>query len=195
MSNCGKWAVSVLRNCNTPLVGGVKDRLILINQDDIETLVRNIDNPQIIEGITLNTSPAATAFVVEGINGSNDLRSSIVKQTYSTMFSHECIFRVFDNSPDIKKSIESLARGGKVLALVENNFRGTGDINSFEIYGTDVGLELPEGESNKADQDTQGAWVLTLRSPERNPEPHLPATLFLTDYATTKGIVNSLLSV
>jgi hypothetical protein len=194
MDVCGKFAIDILQNCQKPIVGGVKDRLILINMSDIESIIRNNTNPQIIEDIILVSSPQAKAYYVEGKNGSNDLRSALVKQTYTEMFTHECIFRIFDNSPDIKQNIENMARGGRMVAVVENNFRGTGDVSSFEIFGIDIGLELVECESNKSDQETQGAWVLTLRSPERNPEPHLPATLFDTDYATTKAIVTALIS-
>jgi hypothetical protein len=78
------------------------------------------------------------------------------------------------------------------IVVIENNFRGETGNAAFEIYGLDVGLELVEMETNKSDAETQGAYVLTLRTPELYKEPHLPATFYVTSYAATKALFNAL---
>jgi hypothetical protein len=191
MSNCGKLSSNILLNCSYPLVGGSKDILKLINSEDIDGVTRNADNPQIIEAINLVTSPSTQAFQIEGKNNSNDLRAALVKARYSEGYDHEVIFRIFTNGPEVKKQIEEMAKGSFV-AVIENNFKGETGNAAFEIYGLDVGLELLEMETNKSDAETQGAYVLTLRTPELFKEPHLPATLFVTSYAATKAIFNAL---
>jgi hypothetical protein len=190
--NCGKISESILIDCANPLVGGVKDRLVLFNFEDQSVITRDGTNPQLITGISLTTSPVAKAYQFEGKNHSNDVKSTLVKGKYSENYDHEVIFRIFGNSAAIKKQIEAMAKG-KFVAIIENNFKGNGGDAAFEIFGLDVGLDLMAMEANKSDQDTQGAYVLTLRTPDTFKEPHLPASLFLTDYATTKAIVDALL--
>jgi hypothetical protein len=192
-NNCGKISASILLNCDYPLIGGVEDRLILINKDDIVSITRNASNPQIIEDIVLTSSPAAYAYEIEGNNNSIDVKSTLVKAKYSEGYSHEIIYRVFTTGPETKEQIEAEAKG-KLVAITQNNFRGATGNATFEIHGLDVGLELVEGESNKSDAETQGAFVLTLRTPDLYKEPHLPATLFITDYATSKAVVDGLLN-
>jgi hypothetical protein len=191
MSNCGKLSSNILLNCDYPLIGGSKDILKLINFDDLDGVTRNASNPQIIEAITLLSSPATQAYQIEGKNSSNDLRAALVKARYSEGYDHEVIFRIFTNGPEVKEQIEAMGKG-KFIAVIENNFRGATGNAAFEIYGLDVGLELVEAETNKSDAETQGAYVLTLRTPELYKEPHLPATFFVTSYAATKTAFNLL---
>ncbi len=190
-SNCGKLSSHITLNCDNPLVGGSKDLLKLINFEDIDSITRNASNPQIIEGITLVSSPQAIAYQIEGKNNSNDLRAALVKARYSEGYDHEVIFRIFTNGAAVKKQIEAMAKG-TFVAVIENNYRGSTGDAAYEIFGLDLGLELVEMETNKSDAETQGAYVLTLRSPELYKEPHLPATFFLTNYSTTKALYNAL---
>lgn len=190
-SNCGKLDGDILLNCDYPLIGGNKDILKLINQEDLDSVTRNSTNTQIIEAINLVSSPQAVAYEIEGKNNSNDIRAALVKARYSEGYDHEIIFRVFTNGPDVKKKLEAMAKG-TFIAVIENNFRGSTGNAAYEIYGLDVGLELLELETNKSDAETQGAYVITLRTPELFKEPHLPATFFLTSYSATKTLFDAL---
>ena len=82
---------------------------------------------------------------------------------------------------------------GLVIAILQNKFRGENGDTEFEIYGLDTGLEVQELTRIQQDADTQGAYNIVLRSSEQSKEAHLPATLFLTDRAITKAIVDGLL--
>lgn len=192
-NNCGKISASIVLNCDYPLIGGSEDRLVLINKDDIVSVTRNGSNPQIIEDIVLTSSPQAYAYEVEGKNNSNDIKWTLVKARYSEGYSHEIIFRVFNMSPAVKAFIEDMAKG-KFVAISQNNFKGATGNAAFDIHGLDVGLELVEALGDKSDAETQGAPVLTLRTPELFKEPHLPATLFITSFAASKAVVDGLLN-
>lgn len=190
--NCGRLTDDLLNNCDYPLVGGVKDRLILINQDDVDSYTENVSNPQIITDITLNASPAVRAYEIEGINSSNDKLVALVKGAYSTTWNHQITVRIFSTGADVKKQIENMTKG-KLIALVEHNYRGENGDAAFEILGRVQGLEVLECTQDMSDTETQGAWVLRLSSPEKFKEPNTPATFFDTNYATTKAKVDALL--
>lgn len=161
-----------------------------MNREDLNVLTRSVTNPQIITAV----SKVATkrAYEYEGQKSSIDGKATMVATAYSVGFNHELVFRVFGNNPAIKAQLAALARG-EVIAFVENNNRGVSGEASFEIYGTDAGLIVTALETNKSDADTQGAYVITLSSKEKIKEPHLPSTLFITDYAASRAVFNGLL--
>lgn len=189
-SICGKISANITIDCLNPLQGGVDDRLILINSEDISSITRNVTNPQIIEAIIL--ASGTIGYEVEGKNQSVDGKQTFVKQKYSEVFDHEVNFYVFDITPDIKLQLEKMSKG-KLVALLQNNFKGAGGNAAFEIYGLDAGLRLSAMDKDTNNVDTQGAYFVTLKTNDVSKEPHLPATLFLTDYATSLAIVNGLL--
>ena len=193
MSICGKISQNIIIDCDNPLVGGAKDRLILINHEDWSdaTISRNATNNQLITNIVLGSG--VVAYEYEGKNNSVEPRSALVKQRYAEVYDHETIFKVFKSNAATKQQIEKMAKG-KMVAVIENNYKGADGEGAFEVYGEDSGLELQELERTLADVDTQGAYHLVLRTSEFSKEPHLPATIFITDYATTKAVVDSLLA-
>jgi len=193
MSQCGRISANVLIDCDDPMIGGTKDLLYLINIDDWldATITRNGSNSQIIEGVTLPSSTVAYKF--EGKNNSLEPKSMLAKGRYYELYDHEIVFKAFNNSPTVKQQIEALAKG-KYVAIVENNHQGDEGNAAFEVYGDESGLELAESERIVTDTDSQGAYTLTLRTSEYAREGHLPATFFLTDYATTKALVVGLLT-
>ena len=187
---CGEITKDIDIDCDNPLISGAKDELILINVNDLDSLVRNGVNTQIIENMVL--ASGKQAFKYEGKNNSIEPRSALVKQRYAEVYDHEVIFKVFVNSPTVKDELEKLAKGS-VIAIVQNNHKGAGGNAAYEIHGLDVGLSVLEMERVTLDADTQGAYNVTLRTPEESKEAHLPATFFLTDFTTTKALVDALL--
>lgn len=187
---CGSISAGILIDCDNPIIGGVKDRLILMNLSDISSVTRNVANKQIVEAITKGAGKVG--YVYEGQKSSIDAKATLVQSAYSVGFTHELIFRVFSNSPVVKAQLEAMARG-QIVAVVENNYRGVAGNASFEIFGLDAGLTVTALETNKSDQDTQGAYVVTLSTNDKFREPHLPSTLFITDYAASLAVFNGLL--
>lgn len=193
MSNCGRIAAGVLRNCDTPLVGGVSDELILINKEDIVSYTENGSNSQIIEGINLISSPAAQAYRFQGFKNSTEPQIDLAPSSFINGWKHQVLFRIFDNTPTVKAIIDGLANG-TFVAIVKNNNLGVDGNGVYELYGRFAGLELTVASSVKNDAETQGAYVLTLATAESEREPKLPASIYLTDLATTKALVESLYS-
>lgn len=191
MANCGRITAGITNDCDDLLVGGVKAKLYLFNLDDIVGYTLNVTNKQIIEAITLETSPAASGYVFEGYLNSIEPSVNLNKGAYFNQWNHQILFRIFSNIPDTKKQIEALSKG-RFVAIIENNYQGDDGNAAFELYGKKVGLEATVIEANKNDADSQGAWVITLATPETTKEPNAPATVFITNYATTKALVEAL---
>lgn len=192
MSVCGKITAGLSASCSTPIKGGTNDELTLINKDDFDAaaITRNVSNPQIIENIVL---PSGTSgYVYQGQLNSNEPVANLVKARYSKGYNHQVTGKVFDISPVAKAQLELLAKG-KVVAIVQNNHRGATGNCAYELYGNDQGLDLSELIRTGNDPDTEGAYSIVLKTDEAiGKESHLPATIFITDFATTKALVDGL---
>lgn len=187
---CGEIATGIGADCANKLFGGVNDRLILMNFNDIDGFTRNLTNTQIIEAIIL--ASGKTGLVFQGKNNSTEPDSALVKQRFSNVYDHGINFKAFEVDADAKKELEAMA-DGLVVALVQNKFRGDDGDAEFELYGIDTGLEVQELTRAQLDADTQGAYDIVLRTSEQSKEAHLPATFFLTDRSTTVALVEALL--
>jgi hypothetical protein len=176
-TSCASISEEVLLNCSNPIVGGANDRIYLINKSDIASTTPDIANPYLITGITLNSG--AYAYAYEGQNQSVDLRAALVRQRYAVVYDHEVIFKIFDNTANVKQQVEALGRG-VLVAIVQKNFKGSDGDSEFEIYGLNSGLVATVAESNASDTDTQGAWNITLISSEFSKEPGPPKTLLIS---------------
>lgn len=187
---CGKIAGNILKSCTKPLQGGTKDRAIVINFDDIASIVYNSTNVATIEDIVLTTGKLA--YQIDGKNNSIAPKAMMVKQGFENMFDHTIQMKGFDISPDIKEQLNSM-KDGRFVVIVENYFKGTDGNSAFEVYGLTSGLELTTLERDPNNADTQGAFDFTF-STALNKEPKLPNNLFVTSYAASKAVVDGLLS-
>jgi len=193
MAECARISQNITVNCDAPIQGGTRDNLILINYDDwIDAAITvNVTNSQIIEDIVLPSG--ATGYQIEGINNSILPKQAFIKGRFLGSFEHEVNFKCFSLNPTIKSELVKLSKG-RVVAIVENNYKGDDGEAAFEVYGLDSGLVLELLERDPANADTQGAYDVTVKSSEQSRESHLPATIFLTDYTTSKAIVDGLYS-
>lgn len=189
MLTCGLIAAGIDVDCVNPMVSGVNDRLILINKDDIVSFTYAADKEN-ITAITLATGKTGYAF--QGKNDSVEPKTELLKSRFSTNQNHEVIFRAFDNSIAVKKTINQLMNG-KYVAVVQNNHVNASGDSAFEIYGEIGGLEIAESNRMPADVESEASWYLALRTPERSKEPRVPASFWDTDFATTKTAVDNLL--
>lgn len=191
MAVCDNLNDDILYDCDNPPSGGANDRLILFNFDDINGNV-TIDGNNSLLFTNITLASGKRGYVFEGLNNSNEPRSAMVKGRYVNGYDHEVIFKVFKNSPDAKAQLKRLD-GAKVVALVQNNHKGEDGNAAFEIYGYETGLRLQELERVIADAETQGAYNVVIRNDEVSRPSSLPQTLFDTDFATTKALVDSLI--
>ena len=190
-SACGGITVGAPYDCNTPIVPGVNQRLILGNQDDIAVIAYSVSNPSLITNITLKAGKAA--YVFEGVRQSLTPQYELVPGTITVGYLHTINFLAFDISQVAKDNYEKMALG-KLWAVIENkNALGNGD-SVFEVYGIQVGMEASAITRIPADQETGGAFTISLTTPEaEGKEPKMPQSWFDTDYATTLAKVELLL--
>lgn len=188
-TSCANLSENVLLDCQKRISAGANDNLFLLNYNDIAAITRDNTNPNLIESFSLVSG--AFIYKFEGFNDSVEPRSALVESRYSKLYDHEVTFKIFDNTVEIKDQIDRMAQG-KMVAIIENNFAGSDGETKFEIYGITGGLQLREMERIVADEETQGAYNLVLRSSDRSKEPNLPASLFDTSIAVTRAFINSL---
>ncbi len=190
--DCDAIDAGILYDCDNPPSGGANDRLILFNFDDMQnaTITYNVSNPLLITNIVL--ASGVTGYVFEGLNSSVEPRSGLVKGRYVNGYDHEITFKVFQNTPAIKATLNKLD-GAKLVGLVQNNHRGEDGNSAFEIYGLETSIQLQELGRTVADAELQGAYNLVIRNNETSRPSTLPHTLFNTDFATTLAIVNGLI--
>ncbi len=195
MAICGEIVGSFGFNCPTPLQSGTRDRAYIINFDDWENaaLDPNLTNDMVIEGITFAvTSPVTTAFYVDGNNNSHNPSFALVPQSFGDVYDHLFDFLVFDLSNAAKLKLDNMV-GGRYVVIYENSFKGASGQSAFEILGGDAGMRITAFTRSPLNNDNQGAYVLTMSTPEQGKEPHMPRSFFLTDYATTKAALEALL--
>lgn len=188
-TSCANLSENVLLDCQLRIAAGANDNLFLLNYNDIAAITRDMTNPNLIESFSLVSG--AFIYKIEGFNDSVEPRSALVESRYSKLYDHEVTFKIFDNTVEIKNQIDRMAQG-KMVAIIENNFAGSDGETKFEIYGITGGLQLRETERIVADEETQGAYNLVLRSSDRSKEPNLPASLFDTSIAVTRAFINGL---
>lgn len=193
MAACDGISASILQNCSNPPVAGTGDVLYLINREDIDVVTLDttgIDPHAIVTDITLLSGKLA--YKVEGRNNSNVAGSELQKGTYFDSYQHNVSFVAFDITPATKAQIEKMVQRGDLIAIVENNNRSATGNTAFEMYGYASGLDVLTQTRNTGDTDSQGSYMIALGSPEVSKEPHLPYSVFDTDYATTKALLEAL---
>jgi len=186
---CGQIASNILKSCTKPLQGGTKDRALIINFDDIASIVYNATNVATVEDIVLKTGKLA--YQIDGKNNSIAPKASMFKVGFNNMFDHSVMMKGFDLSPEIKEQLNSM-KDGRFVIITENYFKGVSGNSAFEIYGLTTGLEMSVLERDPNNADTQGAFDFTFTT-INNKEPRLPNSLFITNYASSKAVVDSLL--
>lgn len=187
---CAELDGDLLFDCTYPDIPGIKDKAIAINYSKIETatITRNVTNPQIVEALTL--AGTDIGYVLEGQNNSHQPSSKWAAKTYGGAFDHVFKFAIFNNGPTVKLRAEKLMRG-RYSIVSENYQRNANGNNAFEIWGLDVGLVGIDLSYDKANEDYP--YEITLGSPAKIKEPHLPAQLFITAYSNSKAIFDALL--
>ncbi|WP_207425997.1 hypothetical protein [Pedobacter sp. SYSU D00535] len=180
MSACSKITKNRLYNACKRIFGGVEATLYLFNRSDIESYIRDAQNPNVIRGITMKST--AKGFRYEGYKKSIKPTVTGVSKEFGYSYRHAIAFLVLENGSEAKAEIEALGAGEFVAVII--NKQKTHDA-AIEVLGTDVGLVLTDMTRDLQDTATEGAYALTLQNEEGNEEPHLPASFaVLTEGAT-----------
>ncbi|MES2397951.1 MAG: hypothetical protein V4549_18205 [Bacteroidota bacterium] len=190
---CGKIAGNIVLDCDHPIQAGTEDTLILINRSDIASTTRNGANNEIVENIILNSG--VEGYIYQGLNNSHKPKFSVVKIGPFKRWSHQTDFLAFGVLAAAKEEMQKL-KDGDVCAIIYNKFKGVSGNGAFELYGLDAGLKVETLERDLANQETQGAFSISLMSDaDTGLEPFPPKTIYITDYATTLAMIEGLFTV
>jgi hypothetical protein len=185
---CGDINIGSAYDCTTPLQGGTRSRLIVINKDDVASVAYG-STPGLITGITLKSGK--TAYVFEGFRNSVvPSFEKISSPSGQALFKHIVNFFVYENTQTQKNNLEKMANG-KFVTIFQNSKQ---DENSFEVQGLGNGLEMADGAINKKNENN-GAYNIVLNTGEGQGEAKMPQTFYNTDFSTSLAAIEALLSL
>ena len=179
---------SVIDDCEDLGPAGTRDRLILINYDDVDQIYTS-DEGRII---SIELVPGTVGYVFDGFR--NDVKKSeevIKREKSKSRFTHGVGFVIYDVTQVQKNNIRRLARG-RVVAITE--ILGKDD-DSIEVVGKECGMQIVDGQIRNA-HEASGAFVINLRTPDNGVEfeRKLPQSLGV-DYDDALSIIDDLIEI
>ena len=191
MASCVGITVGAIFSCADPLVPFVRQRLLLGNLIDIDTITRNISEDNIIEAITMASGKAMYAF--DGSKQSITAQSELVVGAFSPQYNHQTNLIVWEVDSLQKTNLQGMAAEPQ-FAMVENSKDTSLGNSTFEVFGISRGMEASEMIRINADADTSGGYSITLITPDTGgKETTLPDSFFITSLAVTESAVEALL--
>lgn len=179
--------------CGKPPQGGVSDRMILFNWDNLETIVVNPTTGAITD-IVLKQNTKAYAFI--GVNGSNIPQTTYTPTTFLPQYDHQIQFLAFDTTQKAKTNYQTLALKPVICIIEKTKGKTQGGDDSFEVFGLGVGMLLSDLQYLPADPENGGVYQITVKSNDNKAkESELPKSFWDTDYATTVGKINAFLNL
>lgn len=175
-------------DCTDRLKGGVNQRLLLGNISEIAS-VTQADN--VISALTMQTGARLWAF--DGLRDSLQPRTVFVPGTNQLGYDHQIDFLAYGVSAADRLQLDKLAFGD-IFGIVENGDNSSLGDAFFEVFGFEMGLETITDERVNASAETNGAYAIQLKTPDRGGKEDGKSLVFFdTDYATTKALVDALL--
>lgn len=180
--SCGTIGTGSRPDCDNPLKSGTQPRLFLMNFDDLLTTTAGT-TPNLLAALTFATN--TVSYLFEGYKQDVKPTQEVINPgNGQNQFKHNLNFLIYEITQVQKNNIQRLAKGN-VIAIVENKGKNA---DSFEVYGLNSGLEIVPGVVRDP-LANGGGYIISLATAEGEFEPLLPQTLFTTDYATTKALV------
>lgn len=194
--SCGGIVIGGKYDCVNPIQAGVEQRLLLINKADWDlnaVIEYDLEIPTLIISISLIN--LAVAYEFEGTRKSINPQTAFTPSTFTVGYDHQVEFLIFDISSAQKYNIEEMALSKGIVAIIQNKNVEGNDDSIFEAFGKDVGLEIQAGPMRiNGDVESNGAYTINLKtSDEMGKEQHLPASIWDTDFITTKEMIDELL--
>lgn len=189
--SCAGLVSGGIYDCDNPLVPGIRKRVIIGSITKILSKTFDPVNGQLLTDITMQVGEQMYQFdgAKNSINPSVELREG----TLSNTFAHSLGLSVFEVDSLAKINLQGMAHD-QLFCIIENaNDSALGD-SIFEVYGLG-GMEVNELGRNPTDQDTSGAWVLNMQTPEAyGGETRLPISLDAGGYQATLDLIDVLLA-
>lgn len=192
MANCAGITKGATISCESPLLVGIKQRVLLANLEDIEDVTRVGSDNRIITGITMKSGKAFYDFA--GINNTIQARYELVRNPASNTYKHFVDLSVFEVDSTQLKNTEGMAFQNQVGIIIQadDSSLGNGAIN---VFGINSGMQLLTDTRDWGDVETGGAMVLNLGTPDDGAvETQKPNPFFDTDYDASLAKVEALLT-
>lgn len=182
---CGTISAAITTDCNNLPTPGIQPMVMIANKADIASYTLDPSNPTLCTAITMVA--AKKFYKYTGLKKIGKSGMKTIKGKYKNFAEHNAEIAIMQNDPATKEELDNLMNGNVVL-IVTNKSGGTTGNRKYEIYGLEAGMDC-ELENDKDNQDTQGGYLLKLKTPDGETEPHIPATFFDTDLATTDAAI------
>lgn len=181
----GSLTADILFDCANAPVGGIEQNVVLINKDDIDMTATTVDATNRILVTNLQLKAGKTGYMLSGVKQSNGKAWELVKKENAPdKFKHTFSGVIFNPSADNKLQADSLSKGAKYVAVIEQVWKGTGNKEAFEVLGFSSGLELTTMTNSSKENDNM--IMFELASADGFEEVTMPKTLLDGTYAATK---------
>ncbi|MBY8963788.1 hypothetical protein KJK34_13585 [Flavobacterium sp. D11R37] len=181
----GNLTADILFDCANAPIGGIEQNVVLINKDDIDLSATTVDATNRILVTNLQLKPGKTGYLLTGVKQANGKAWELVKKENAPdKFKHTFSGVIFNPSAANKQQADSLSKGAKYIAVIEQMWKGTDSEEAFEVLGLNSGLELMTMTNNSKENDNM--IMFELASADGFEETTIPKTLLDVDYAATK---------
>lgn len=186
----GNLTADILFDCVNAPIGGIEQNVILIKKEDIDVAATTIDASSRVLVTNLQLKPGKTGFMLTGVKQSNGKAWELVKKENAPdKFKHTFSGVIFNPSAVNKQQADSLSKGAKYVAVIEQVWKGEESADAFEVLGLSSGLELMTMTNNSRENDNM--ILFELASADGYEETTMPRTLLDGDYAATKTAFNN----
>ena len=174
--SCSLMTAAITLDCSNKPVGGLRERVWLINHSEITGTTAASGTYSAIA-----FASTKTAFKWEAVVGFIKGTYSVITGVISGGWQHQLTLVLPDDTQAGITQMQLMA-DGRTVGIVEKFQAGD---NTFRLYGVTHGMEVPEVAGDEANTENSGLPLITLRTPEGSREPDAPAHFLDTDYDTT----------
>ncbi len=181
---CGKIAADQLRDCNSIIIKGIEQSILLINRCDILSYtVDKTSTTHKATSIVLNT--AALGYLIQGVSGKTLFTAGHSKNENDDApddVTHFVNLRGWNLTESNLAYVRELIKGADLVAITLDKADPL-DVNKYKVYGLENGLKLGDYAQNTG--ENRGAFIYTLTSKDPDFETDPPLVWLETDVATT----------
>lgn len=181
---CGTIVSDQLIDCNSTIIKGIEQSVLLINKCDVKDYV--VDKTDTTHKVTaLNLELTKVGFIIQGISGKSLFTGSHSLNSNDDApddWSHAINMRGWNLTEENLIYIRSLGKGAELVAITLDK-TSSADEDKYKIYGLENGLKLTEYAQNTG--ENRGAFIYTLSSKDPDFETDPPLVYLESDVATT----------
>lgn len=163
---CGSQLVrDIVEDCDNPIFSGINPTGVIINFDDIASVVRDAQNPHIIRSIVLATGKRGYKFVQERNNPFTGTNTAANVNDFRNDFTATVAgFIPLDGAEPARDIITPMANG-RYVVIVNNQWlhkdSGGNIDNEWQVYGIDKGLRMSSLQQTR--YENNDAWMVELQ--------------------------------